>query len=483
MPRVHSNWPIAAGTPGSFPASKLGAVLSSSVQQTGPRCQLPTALHLVPHQRRAVIPSKVCGVRTNVHTVLGSSLTTLVSSPYAVLVKGFDMPAPVRNRQSCDRCHTQKLKCPKQAGSPICTRCMKAGAVCAFSPPGGGSSSRKASEPIFPPDHGGMSSSAGVEGGDLPAYFDWSFLQPNFAPSEAASAFQNLGGPFGHGGQGYAGVAVPGQDSSGQPGAEAKASEPDQPPPNPKSQCIHHLTSILVDLDAVWVSMPPKTSLHFPLDENIDKFTAAFAEKYSQHKSVERLFGAAQRLVDLYPTVIPLSLALNSADQPRCEPDTCVHSIEPPANLRAVESSAVLRDSPSTIDHPLANLLIACHLRLIDVLDHLLLLVLSCFKLHAASPTRMEPNFGVPELRVGSFTPTRASAAFMQAFLMKHLIGILSDRVDEFSRAVESKLQGNPDKECRVLAMQCEILKERQADKVAQIGELSEALVTAGMLK
>ena len=394
------------------------------------------------------------------------------------------MPAPIRNRQSCDRCHTQKLKCPKQEGSATCTRCMRAGAVCVFSPPGGGSASasRKDGYPPLPSDPGNMSSSAGIDGSDLPAAFDWSFLQPNFGLPDA-STFANLGGNAGQAGPSYAAAAGPGSDPACRPEDAAKTSNHKPPPPNSKSQCVQQLTSVMLDLDAIWVSMPPKSDLHFPLDENVEKHATAFDEKYTQHKSLEVLFGAVQRLVDLYPTVIPLSLALNSAEPPPCQPDICVHSVEPPANLRAVQDAVWSRNSLSTIDYSLASLLIACHLRLLDVLDHLLLLVLSCFKLQAASPRKMEPNFGVPELRVGSFTPNRASAAFMQAFLIKHLVGNLSDKVDELVQAVESKSQGNSDRECQVLALQCEILRERQATKMSQIGELGEALTQSGMMK
>ncbi|KAF3069655.1 hypothetical protein GL218_07948 [Daldinia childiae] len=44
------------------------------------------------------------------------------------------MPRPLRS--SCDRCHSQKLKCPKQPGVSTCTRCLKADATCIFSPAG-----------------------------------------------------------------------------------------------------------------------------------------------------------------------------------------------------------------------------------------------------------------------------------------------------------------------------------------------------------
>lgn len=40
----------------------------------------------------------------------------------------------VRLRAACDRCHSQKLRCPKPAGAEVCDRCQRAGRPCAFSP-------------------------------------------------------------------------------------------------------------------------------------------------------------------------------------------------------------------------------------------------------------------------------------------------------------------------------------------------------------
>lgn len=358
---------------------------------------------------------------------------------------------------------------------------MKAGALCVFSPPGGIPASRKDVDRPFVSNHSNLPSSAGIYGSELPAALDWSFLHPSFGLTDA-STYTPLGDLAGQPGPGLA-APLPGSDPPCRPEDEATATDPKPSPPNSKSHCTQQLASIMVDLDALWAEIPPTSAFHFPLGDDIEKHTAAFAEKYAQHKSIENLFGTSQRLIDLYPAAILQSLTLNSMDPPRCETGGCVHSVDPPPSLRAAEESVLSRNSSSAIDHSLASLLISCHLRLLDVLDHLLLLVLSCFKIHSTSPTMREPDFGVPELRVGSFTPPRASAAFMQAFLAKHLVGILSEKAGQLAQAVELKSGENPDKECRVLALQCELLKERQAVKLDQIGAVGEELVKSGMLK
>jgi hypothetical protein len=40
----------------------------------------------------------------------------------------------IRRRTACDRCHSQKLKCPKRPGADICERCFKAKTSCSYSP-------------------------------------------------------------------------------------------------------------------------------------------------------------------------------------------------------------------------------------------------------------------------------------------------------------------------------------------------------------
>ncbi|KAE9367688.1 hypothetical protein N431DRAFT_348492 [Stipitochalara longipes BDJ] len=40
----------------------------------------------------------------------------------------------IRRRAACDRCHSQKIRCPRKPGQEICDRCQKARTPCIFSP-------------------------------------------------------------------------------------------------------------------------------------------------------------------------------------------------------------------------------------------------------------------------------------------------------------------------------------------------------------
>jgi hypothetical protein len=40
----------------------------------------------------------------------------------------------IRRRAACDRCHSQKIRCPRNPAQEVCDRCQKAGKPCVFSP-------------------------------------------------------------------------------------------------------------------------------------------------------------------------------------------------------------------------------------------------------------------------------------------------------------------------------------------------------------
>jgi hypothetical protein len=265
--------------------------------------------------------------------------------------------------------------------------------------------------------------------------------------------------------------------------AQSTPSDTGATPDEPKSLCVKKLSTVMLDLDRIWTTLIPRARLHVPFDWNLPNAKAELADKYSHHKFLEDFFAAAQSLIDVYPTAIRLSLSLCPEDL-ACEVPDCIHRLPVPSALQPTDAAVEARNSPSTIDLALANMLISCHLRVLDVLDRILSLVLSCLKITVNSPNLEEPDFCVPELRVGSFTPTRGSAAFMQAFLIKHLSELLGRGADKLTEAVKLKMaDNNEDKECKVFALQCEILQERQNTKVESLKSVGEELVKVGLMK
>lgn len=399
------------------------------------------------------------------------------------------MPGPIRTRQSCDRCHGQKLKCPKRSGSAVCARCEKAGSACVFSPPGG--TRPEQTYDVLSGRDGclGASFPSAEDCNDLDggmSGMDWSFLQSGIGglghvPMDTAGSLPAPRAGAEPGATRESGIG-PSLLTPGQTGSTNSTTEKLATPDAPKSACVKQLSGVMLDLDAIWGSLFPRSLLHMPFDGAVDKATADLSAMYSHDKLLEDFFGATQRLIDVYSSATELSLAL-CPENVVCKDPNCIHRLPAPAALRSIDEETEGRNSPSTIDLALGNLLVSCHLRVLDLLDRILSLAVSCFKITLNSPQLREPKYNVPVLKVGSFTPTRDASAFLQAHLMKHLVSRLGVEAGKLAAAVDAKAQGGEDKECRVFALQCEILLERHEKKVGQLKVVGEELMTFGLLK
>lgn len=63
-----------------------------------------------------------------------NSTESLTFALFIVLDKPHKMVDEVRLRSACDRCHSHKLRCPKQPDESSCQRCSRARVTCTFSP-------------------------------------------------------------------------------------------------------------------------------------------------------------------------------------------------------------------------------------------------------------------------------------------------------------------------------------------------------------
>ncbi|KAB5550020.1 hypothetical protein GE09DRAFT_1035079 [Coniochaeta sp. 2T2.1] len=324
------------------------------------------------------------------------------------------MAGPIRTRQSCDRCHGQKLKCPKKPGSAICARCEKAGSACVFSPAGGHPEPGVDAPPLTPPTE------------------------------ETATTTTTTKKP--------------------------------ETPDDPKSVCVKQLSKVMLDLDAIWTAIFPRSRLHIPFDDLVDKTIAELSKKFSNDQLLQDFFGAAQGLIDVYPVATKLLLRLCPEDD-TCNDPSCIHTLPVPAALRPLGEYVDARNSPSTIDLALGNLLLSCHLRVLDVLDQIFMLAILCFKITMNSPHPQEPKYDVSVVKIGTFTPTRDASAFMQAFLMKHLVQRLRAAAQKLGAAVAAKVQDAEGKETKLFSMQCEILLERHERKMQQLHVLGDELL------
>ncbi|RYP24352.1 hypothetical protein DL765_000616 [Monosporascus sp. GIB2] len=182
------------------------------------------------------------------------------------------MPRPLRT--SCDRC-------PKEPGIATCTRCLKAGARCVFSP--AGPATRRAVSAVVPVCENAFSFQASVDD-DPDMQFDWQQL-----------------------GFGCALPATPEIAQDGQPEAarEAALSGPSASEDS-RSAYVRQLTALAANLDNVYREMPASPAVHMPGDRPFKEFMSRYTEKYDQERCLEQLFSAGQILIDIYPHIMEI---------------------------------------------------------------------------------------------------------------------------------------------------------------------------------
>lgn len=275
--------------------------------------------------------------------------------------------------------------------------------------------------------------------------------------------------------------------SNGGTGSEeqsipALSNSPTAEPTDPAYMCTSQLTGLLLDMGRLWEKMPVKSRLHLAQKNSHEEHVKNLTDKIATKAVLESIFALAQRLVDLYPDAISMALPPDAGPNSACDIPDCTHSLELPPALDDIEKQVSGQKEPPRTDLPLANVLLSCHARLLDLVDCFFLLVTSCIRVTVASPERREPEFDGPEMRVGSFIPPKTAAVSMQIALLKHLMVGLSDRLASFGTAVSSRQRGlsgggGGDLEVQILALQHKLLRERHASSLGHVGTIQDFLM------
>ncbi|KAI0845431.1 hypothetical protein F5Y00DRAFT_167948 [Daldinia vernicosa] len=351
------------------------------------------------------------------------------------------MPRPLRS--SCDRCHSQKLKCPKQPGIATCTRCLKAGATCIFSP--AGLSTRRALSALSASNFTYLNGDL-----DMNMQFDWPPLE-----------FENV-------------LATPPELSQeSPPDQQVKPSEPASE--DPRSACVRLLTSLAVEVNQVSVTLPSVSHVHVPKDRPIGEYHDKFIKNTSRTACIEQLFTLAQSLTDIYPQA--LSVLFDRPDSPECQDPNCFHMTELPDDIAAFFSTP--GDDPNEIDTFLFNLLVSCHSKVVDVIGTIISCARACTQVTLASPGLVEPHVNIPEVRVGNFVANNTTASTMQIVLLIHIASVLVDYAKRLTKRVLAKTEGRPGtKQAQMLKLQCELLEEKSVSKMKLLQQVKDLFIT-----
>ncbi|KAL1879188.1 hypothetical protein Daus18300_001767 [Diaporthe australafricana] len=390
------------------------------------------------------------------------------------------MPGLTRTRLACDRCHSQKLRCPKQPGSALCTRCLKAGTQCVYSPTGtistcshvngNGNGSTVVRANLMMMDENMEDN--GFFDWTTPVEIDFNTLLPPASMSDLQASHEEE--PLDSG------------TTSNDQSTPDLSNSPPGDPIDPESICLSRLTELLLDMGTLWANLPVKTTLHLAQNNSHEQHVKNLTSKLTSKAVLESLFALTQRLIDLYPDAVSLALSPDSrSSSAACEIPDCTHRLELPHGLEEIEKHVSGQQTALHTGLALANVLVSCHFRLLDLLDCFFLLVTSCVRVTVASPDRREPEFDGHDMRVGSFVPPKTAAASMQIALLKHLMVSLSERLASFGVAVSSGTEGPDDSnmELRILSMQHHLLMKRHTSSLGHIDTIEDFIMRYAVKK
>lgn len=339
----------------------------------------------------------------------------------------------------------------------MCTRCLKANVQCTYSPPGTISTCSNGSVAVVA-DLIAIDENLHDNG-----FFNWAspgVMDFNdFLPQETIT-------PNG------------GTVSNTQP-TSALSNSPNDEPTDSGYICTSKLTELLLDMGRLWAKMPVKSTLHLAQRNSHEEHVKNLTDKVASKDALETIFALAQRLMDLYPDAIGAALPQDTGPPPACDIQDCTHSLELPPALDEIERHVSGQVEEPRTDMPLANALVSCHARLLDIADCFFLLVTSCVRVTVASPDRREPEFDGPQMRVGSFVPPKTAAVSMQIALLKHLMVGLSGRLASLGTAVSSHAGdgGGSGMEVQILTLQHELLTKRHASCLGHIDTIEDFLM------
>ncbi|KAI1383915.1 uncharacterized protein F4822DRAFT_55126 [Hypoxylon trugodes] len=373
------------------------------------------------------------------------------------------MPRPLRS--SCDRCHSQKLKCPKQPGVSTCTRCLKAGATCTFSP--AGLNTRRT-----------MPTSVYADG-DMNMQFDWSCQAPNIQYSMDSTMGD---GSFSPGilGLGDSLATPPETTQEFQSGQDRPTQQTEAVPQDPRSKCIRQLTTMAAEADKLFLDLSSISQVHVPKNQPIAHYHAKFIENNPRERCIELLFSLAQRLIDLYPQV--LKILFDRPDLSECQDSNCFHTTELPDELRRLFTS--LDEERDNIDPFFFNLLVSCHSKIVDLMGAVVDCAQTCTRVTMASPDMLEPDVRIPEVRVGNFVASNTSASTLQTVLLIHVASVFVDNAKRLSKRVTEigDCEKNK-KQLQTLELQCEVLEEKSIAKMKLMEGVKELFSKIGFMK
>ncbi|TFB02549.1 Transcription factor ACEII [Trichoderma ghanense] len=350
-------------------------------------------------------------------------------------------------RQAGDRCHDKKLRCPRPPGSPCCSRCRKANVACVFSPP---ARPFRHHEPL-PLNHShdhNHSRSHGHSHNGGGVGFDWLDLM---------SLEQE-------------------QEQQQQQQREEEQGQYQQPHP-PAQTLPERLATLLSALDRMFQAVPSSLDMHHVPRQHLREYADTVGNGFDLQSTLDSLLHHAQDLISLYPEAASASFNKRTTaaeSDALCTVPDCIHQD------RTLSHTTPL----PKLDHALLHLVMACRVRLLDVMDTLAEHGRMCAFMVATLLPGYDPKFAVPEIRVGSFVAPTNTAASMLLSVLVELQTALVTRVRDVAAIVDQVSDDTrAAREAKVVRLQCDILLERAESTLGEWSRFRDGLESARLLR
>ncbi|RBR10296.1 uncharacterized protein FIESC28_09523 [Fusarium coffeatum] len=235
--------------------------------------------------------------------------------------------------------------------------------------------------------------------------------------------------------------------------------------PSAQVTLVSQLTDLMVAFDRMLDNYSTLQAQHLTMRElnDLSKICG-----FDLGPFLEELLQRSQKLVHLYPQVLK---RLVPKEPEPCNTPDCVHNPHLPSHSQ--------RETP--IDQSLIHLLLACHLRLLDLFDNMINHGRMCAHAAPLLPPGCEPNLDIPEIKIGSFVAPKISAASMMVAMLLEIQVCLNVKAQELHDAVSSSVGRNA-RAAKILGLQCESLREHASTTSTDLRSLREHLQELGVI-
>lgn len=252
---------------------------------------------------------------------------------------------------------------------------------------------------------------------------------------------------------------------------------PSQVLETPAQTISERLAALLSGLDRMLQALPSSLEMHHVPRAQLREYADNVGDNFDLQSTLDGLLHHAQDLAVIYPEATSASFSKRTTapeSDALCTVPDCIH-----------HDRTSLHTTPlPKLDHALLNLVMACHIRLLDIMDTMAEHGRMCAFMVATLPSDYDPKFAVPEIRVGSFIAPSNTAASMLLGVLLELQTLLVERIGDLSGVI-AQVRDSPGaaREARVVSLQCEILQERAETTLGELTEFKKGLVSARLLR